>query len=966
MTTMAGYGQPLGALPAINAGPSIRQNSGSSKSPVKQRKQEPIAAARQIPQVKPAKAPTSSSPSKKKITNMKSRLPEVGPTIRDIENGVVHITGKMLGQGGFAKVYQVQGSDGKPMAFKAILKEALLNQRKNRQKVLAEILIHRSLSHANIVKFYDLFQDESNIYFKLELCSNGSMNDMVRARGRCLDEEARFYMVQLLAGCKYMHNNHVIHRDLKLGNIMLDADMNIKIGDFGLAALLKDPEERKKTLCGTPNYIAPEILYESNGTGHSFEVDVWSVGVILYTLLIGKPPFQTTSVPAIYEKIRKNDYSIPEYIHPAATDLIKRILTHDPSARPTLVQIMHHPWFTCGPIPLFIPSTGTKMVPHLTLPRTEAESKRNLQTVKELSGWRDDADDEIEDEDEEDGVHQSAKEKRKVQEKAEEERERMDYEFEKAIQPGSSLADFLQMGRAALVKAPAQTSAPLRSRPSTGLARQLSALSISRQHQGISPLTTTKGGGVDDGMNGGEHNDKENIQQQPASRMLPPSTTSARLRSESNGIEERRMLGQKARLVAAMSTSSNLGSLNSSSSTKLNRRAEETSATTSSTIPLSSSSSSNNKKSESISSMDVMIHYLGQAIECYQSRMEFIPLDAQGKEVHLLQSTHVDDAENAIRERPVDPTPYIVCWMDEMDKYGLGYALSDGTVGAYLKDDSSITANALRSHFDHISKAKVTRSIKEFGGTVTTTTPQRRENFVIPTAQSSESAAPSMPKEVLRKFKVLSYFEEKISSRLGGFDVGKSNLDGNTVTGMPFVWKWYRCLQAIVFRLSTGTIQFNFYDHTKVFLSQEGLVISAIVTDKTGEAQPIRSWSLTEFFSIADKTRSQREQDAQSNLALTTHEERKTVRLLVSKVRYARETLIKISTKDSSSASIASSNPASASVAATRSSKATTTSTATSLALTGSSASLASLGTQMARSGSGQSIGSTKSTGVRR
>jgi serine/threonine protein kinase len=168
------------------------------------------------------------------------------------------------------------------------------------------------------------------------------MNDMVRTRGRCLDEEARFYMVQLLAGCQYMHNNHVIHRDLKLGNIMLDVNMNIKIGDFGLAALLKDPEERKKTMCGTPNYIAPEILYEGNGAGHSFEVDVWSVGVILYTLLIGKPPFQTTSVPAIYEKIRKNDYSIPEYIHPAATDLIKQILTPDPSARPTLVYLCTH------------------------------------------------------------------------------------------------------------------------------------------------------------------------------------------------------------------------------------------------------------------------------------------------------------------------------------------------------------------------------------------------------------------------------------------------------------------------------------------------------------------------------------------------------------------------------------------------------------------------------------------------
>jgi hypothetical protein len=95
---MANYGQPLGALPSINAGPSLRAYNGATKSPTKQRKPEPVAASRQAPPVKAVKAPTSSSPSKKKITNLKSRLPEVGPVIKDIENGVVHITGKMLGQ----------------------------------------------------------------------------------------------------------------------------------------------------------------------------------------------------------------------------------------------------------------------------------------------------------------------------------------------------------------------------------------------------------------------------------------------------------------------------------------------------------------------------------------------------------------------------------------------------------------------------------------------------------------------------------------------------------------------------------------------------------------------------------------------------------------------------------------------------------------------------------------------------
>ena len=96
-------------------------------------------------------------------------------------------------------------------------------------------------------------------------------------------------MSQIVSSLKYLHKHNVIHRDLKLGNLFINNDMRVKVGDFGLATKLTRPDERKKTICGTPNYIAPEILEGKNG--HSFEVDIWSTGVILYTLLVGKPPF---------------------------------------------------------------------------------------------------------------------------------------------------------------------------------------------------------------------------------------------------------------------------------------------------------------------------------------------------------------------------------------------------------------------------------------------------------------------------------------------------------------------------------------------------------------------------------------------------------------------------------------------------------------------------------------------------
>ena len=146
-----------------------------------------------------------------------------------------------------------------------------------------EIQVHKTMQHPNIVHFVECFEDSLNIYMILELCPNKTLMDMLRKRKRFTEPEVRYYLVQLLGALKYMHGKRVIHRDLKLGNIFLDEDMNIKIGDFGLAALLVDDNERKKTICGTPNYIAPEVLFGSGkeGEGHSFEVDLWGVGVIM-------------------------------------------------------------------------------------------------------------------------------------------------------------------------------------------------------------------------------------------------------------------------------------------------------------------------------------------------------------------------------------------------------------------------------------------------------------------------------------------------------------------------------------------------------------------------------------------------------------------------------------------------------------------------------------------------------------
>jgi len=118
-----------------------------------------------------------------------------------------------------------------------------------------------------------------NCYILLELCHNQSMNELIKRRRRLTEPEVLYYMMQLIDGTNYMHGTNVIHRDLKLGNLFLDRNMGMKIGDLGLATKLSHEGEKRKTICGTPNYIAPEII-DGKG-GHSFQVDIWSMGVIM-------------------------------------------------------------------------------------------------------------------------------------------------------------------------------------------------------------------------------------------------------------------------------------------------------------------------------------------------------------------------------------------------------------------------------------------------------------------------------------------------------------------------------------------------------------------------------------------------------------------------------------------------------------------------------------------------------------
>ncbi|KAI8142710.1 kinase-like domain-containing protein [Fennellomyces sp. T-0311] len=284
--------------------------------------------------------------------------------ILDKDTGEIYKKICFLGEGGFARCYKVQNSRGSVYAAKVISKSTLLDE-KNKQKLFAEISIHRSMNHRGIVRFHHCFEDARNVYLILELCENKTLVEMLKSRSRLTEPEVRFFLIQVLDACRYMHDNRVIHRDIKMSNTFLDKNMNVKMGDFGLAALLVGRNDRKKTICGTPNYIAPEILFEKSG--HDHKVDMWSIGVLMFTLLVGKHPFQQSDVKHIYKKIKENQvkasYQLPAYLSEDAKDLIPRLLVNKPSLRLSVPEVLSHSFFQKGLLPSRIPSLALNRIP---------------------------------------------------------------------------------------------------------------------------------------------------------------------------------------------------------------------------------------------------------------------------------------------------------------------------------------------------------------------------------------------------------------------------------------------------------------------------------------------------------------------------------------------------------------------------------------------------------------------------
>ncbi|KAI9905934.1 hypothetical protein PsorP6_014382 [Peronosclerospora sorghi] len=631
--------------------------------------------------------------------------------------------GKFLGKGGFAHCYELTCEHtGQIYAGKVVAKRSLVKP-KAKEKVstikcsetlaylrvnvfTSEIKIHKSLHHPQVVQFEHFFEDADNAYILLELCRNQSMSDLMRRRKRLSEREVKFYMRQLVEGLAYLHEMLVIHRDLKLGNLFLTSEMRLKIGDFGLATRLTNPEDRKRTMCGTPNYIAPEVLSGQRGDGHSFEVDIWSTGVVMYTMLVGRPPFETDDVKATYKRIRANQYDFPETAHVSrsAQSLIRGILRSDPGTRPSLEQILKHPFLNDEFVPTTMPETALLITPRSCKSQPVDDRHGNSKRFASSTG----------------------------------------------------------------VKVPT---------PPAGSKRYpLKTREANTQNASNTGTSSTFG------------------------QTLPPS-----FKLDGSG-KRRGFLSSPQKHVAASS----------------NERLSQTRAP----------ASSQNVLESAYKSLSRYFSLLGQARNDEHDGNRLSESASAATAAQRLEETRAEMEECG----PLIPaTLWISQWVDYTSKYGIGYMLSNGVSGVYFNDSTKMILSADGRIFEYIERLNCHPS----GPESRVRYPLDKYDLVLKKKVTLLNHFKSYLMDARAENDEASILESQLarplvlSSRNGSATTSewKNNDSDRAAESMVFVKKWVKTRHAVLFQLSNETIQFIFFDNSKLMLSAKARVVSYLNRD---------------------------------------------------------------------------------------------------------------------------------------
>ncbi|KAL2587893.1 hypothetical protein GLYMA_13G166100v4 [Glycine max] len=251
--------------------------------------------------------------------------------------------GRTIGEGTFAKVKFARNSEtGDSVAIKIMAKTTILQHRMVEQ-IKREISIMKIVRNPNIVRLHEVLASQTRIYIILEFVMGGELYDKIVQQGKLSENESRRYFQQLIDTVDHCHRKGVYHRDLKPENLLLDAYGNLKVSDFGLSALTKQGVDLLHTTCGTPNYVAPEVL--SNRGYDGAAADVWSCGVILYVLMAGYLPFEEADLPTLYRRINAAEFVCPFWFSADTKSFIQKILDPNPKTRVKIEEIRKEPWF---------------------------------------------------------------------------------------------------------------------------------------------------------------------------------------------------------------------------------------------------------------------------------------------------------------------------------------------------------------------------------------------------------------------------------------------------------------------------------------------------------------------------------------------------------------------------------------------------------------------------------------------
>jgi len=282
-----------------------------------------------------------------------------------------------LGRGAFSIVYlTTHKATGQHYAVKVINKKDLGKDYEKNLKMEVDIL--KKVNHPNIIALKELFDTPDKLYLIMELVTGGELFDKIVEKGSYTESEAGQLVRKIVSAVDYLHNLGIVHRDLKPENLLLkraDNDLEIAIADFGLSKIVGQ-QMMMQTACGTPSYVAPEVL---NASGYGKEVDMWSIGVITYILLCGFPPFYGDTVPEIFEQIMEANFDYPEEywgsVSKEAKDFINKLLVVDSDKRMSAVDSLRHPWLAGGSHGTGKPLLSTHKMKELTTERQNTRSK---------------------------------------------------------------------------------------------------------------------------------------------------------------------------------------------------------------------------------------------------------------------------------------------------------------------------------------------------------------------------------------------------------------------------------------------------------------------------------------------------------------------------------------------------------------------------------------------------------------